>query len=383
MKATITPKKKDSITADDNIILEPDVTFELGKSISEINAEITDEERRIHETHECLVTTKPTIDEESDESDPEPAKRPTGRRRPSEEQLVAHTMQAIKASRKISRSQPHTRGSSKGAGITLEVPDESTDKLTTSSEGADEEQKDDYDERTTSEDEYVRYGAREDEYVYEDEYVRNDTDEEMKDGENVTTRKDDEVISDAAKSDAGKIEEVRDDNEQDGDELANVDQAKETDAQDNQATALVSVTPKEMPELPPTRSSVFVSSIFGNQFRNLSSDPFLVGTSKESADTKINSLLDIQIQQEVPQIQSPPLLKVHIMMTSKSYKKHPTHKELYDALIQSLFVDEDDMDKAAPTDPSTQLKRKHDDQDENPIAGSKQGKEKKRPRKDT
>ncbi|GJX89830.1 hypothetical protein Tco_0343156, partial [Tanacetum coccineum] len=48
-----------------------------------------------------------------------------------------------------------------------------------------------------------------------------------------------------------------------------------------------------------------------------------------------------------------------------------------------LISDEDDMDKAAPTDPSTQLKRKHDDQDENPIAGSKQGKEKKRPRKDT
>ncbi|GJX42576.1 hypothetical protein Tco_0257566 [Tanacetum coccineum] len=32
--ATTTPKKKSSISADDNIIPEPDVAFELGKSVS-------------------------------------------------------------------------------------------------------------------------------------------------------------------------------------------------------------------------------------------------------------------------------------------------------------------------------------------------------------
>ncbi|GJY38968.1 hypothetical protein Tco_0425332 [Tanacetum coccineum] len=50
------------------------------------------------------------------------------------------------------------------------------------------------------------------------------------------------------------------------------------------------------------------------------------------------------------------------------------HKALYDALIQSIFMDEDDMDKAATSEPSTQLKRKHDDQDEDPSARSYQGK---------
>ncbi|GKG21026.1 hypothetical protein Tco_0380827, partial [Tanacetum coccineum] len=35
------------------------------------------------------------------------------------------------------------------------------------------------------------------------------------------------------------------------------------------------------------------------------------------------------------------------LSASKSYKKQLAHKELYEALIQSLFVDEDDMDKAA------------------------------------
>ncbi|GKA67180.1 hypothetical protein Tco_0766988 [Tanacetum coccineum] len=74
-----------------------------------------------------------------------------------------------------------------------------------------------------------------------------------------------------------------------------------------------------------------------------------------------------------------------MMMASKSYEKHLAHKELYDDLIQSLFVDEDDMDKAvaAAANLSTQVKRKHDDQDEDPIDGLDQRKENKRPRKDT
>ncbi|GKG31022.1 hypothetical protein Tco_0423510, partial [Tanacetum coccineum] len=86
---------------------------------------------------------KPTGDKDSNESDPESARRPTGRRRPSgidvlteEEQLAVDNVQENKASRKISRSQPHTGGSSEGAGITPEVPDESIDKLTTLSEGS-------------------------------------------------------------------------------------------------------------------------------------------------------------------------------------------------------------------------------------------------------
>ncbi|GJW02350.1 hypothetical protein Tco_1561206 [Tanacetum coccineum] len=73
-----------------------------------------------------------------------------------------------------------------------------------------------------------------------------------------------------------------------------------------------------------------------------------------------------------------------MMMASKSYKKYPAHKELYDALIQSLFVDEDDMDQAAAAaNLSTQVKRKHNDQDEYLTARSDQEKEKKRPQRDT
>ncbi|GKB24288.1 hypothetical protein Tco_0863689, partial [Tanacetum coccineum] len=69
-----------------------------------------------------------------------------------------------------------------------------------------------------------------------------------------------------------------------------------------------------------------------------------------------------------------------MMRKNKSYKKHPTHKALYDALMQSLILDEDDMDKAATVEPSTQIKRQHDDQDEDPSVGSNQWKMTKRRR---
>ncbi|GKE05145.1 hypothetical protein Tco_1397163 [Tanacetum coccineum] len=41
---------------------------------------------------------------------------------------------------------------------------------------------------------------------------------------------------------------------------------------------------------------------YGNQFLNVSSDISLVGTVKESTETKINSMLDVPVQQEIPLI---------------------------------------------------------------------------------
>nr|GEV64079.1 hypothetical protein [Tanacetum cinerariifolium] len=82
-KQTITPQKKSFISAEDNIIPEPNVALELGNSISKTKAIIAEEERRLHESHEHLVTAKPTVVDEYDESDCEPANRPTRRRRPS------------------------------------------------------------------------------------------------------------------------------------------------------------------------------------------------------------------------------------------------------------------------------------------------------------
>nr|GEW06685.1 reverse transcriptase domain-containing protein [Tanacetum cinerariifolium] len=69
-----------------------------------------------------------------------------------------------------------------------------------------------------------------------------------------------------------------------------------------------------------------------------------------------------------------------MMMASKSYERHPAYKALYDALLESIFVDENDMDRLAK-DPTSQRKRRHEDKDEAPSAGSDQGKKKRNNRK--
>ncbi|GJX42585.1 hypothetical protein Tco_0257575 [Tanacetum coccineum] len=67
-------------------------------------------------------------------------------------------------------------------------------------------------------------------------------------------------------------------------------------------------------KLPLISSSLSVSSDFGNQFLKLSLNTSLNGTTKESPDTEINSLLDIQIQQEVPYIYLLSILTVPVLV---------------------------------------------------------------------
>ncbi|GKF38863.1 hypothetical protein Tco_0118924, partial [Tanacetum coccineum] len=66
-----------------------------------------------------------------------------------------------------------------------------------------------------------------------------------------------------------------------------------------------------------------------------------------------------------------------MMMSSKSYERHPAHKALYDALLEYIFVDENDLDRLA-VDPATHRKRRHEDKDEDHSAGSDQGKKKRK-----
>ncbi|GJW98266.1 hypothetical protein Tco_0180074 [Tanacetum coccineum] len=259
-------KKKVSIFADDNIIPEPDVALELGKSLSLTKAAEEEAARQVHATHERIVI----------KSDPEPP-----RRRPSgiafrdtssvskkmsldlsqklkgiqtltpEEKLTADTMQILKSSRKSIRSQPHAGGSCKGTGTKPGVLDESTVTPTTSSEGTEEESeytKEDYDdenikwvdtdeeekkndddddksinlEKTDDEEtddefvhseEYVQDDDEEtdDESVHGDAQVNDDEDEKMANAEDADTGNGDEESIDAAKADAEKAKEVKDD----------------------------------------------------------------------------------------------------------------------------------------------------------------------------
>ncbi|GJT92728.1 hypothetical protein Tco_1081573 [Tanacetum coccineum] len=325
-KAIVSPKPA-SVEFSDESDSEPARKLTgVRKSMSLTEAAEEKAARQVHATHERIVT----------KSNPEPA-----RRRPSgiafrdtsgvskkmspdpsqklnyvqtltpEEQLVADTMQALKASRKSSRSQPHAGGSSEGTGTKPGVPDESTVTPKTSDEGIeseyfeeenvdeaidwvyfdeDEEKKDGDDDNDDDDDdddksidiEETDDEETNDEFVRGDEQVQENVDEEMKDAEVDDIGNSDEEITNTTKADAEKIEEVKDDNKK--------------------------------AELPPLRSNLYVSLGFGNQFLNHSFDKSTVGTLKDSVDAEINSLLDVQIQQEIPQIQSPSILTIPILM---------------------------------------------------------------------
>nr|GEV11245.1 hypothetical protein [Tanacetum cinerariifolium] len=69
------------------------------------------------------------------------------------------------------------------------------------------------------------------------------------------------------------------------------------------------------------------------------------------------------------------------MMTKfESYDKHPAHKALYNALVKSLIVDKDEMDKQLK-DQSTPKKRRRDGNDQDPAAGSEKEKKKRESKK--
>nr|GEU98707.1 zf-CCHC domain-containing protein/UBN2 domain-containing protein [Tanacetum cinerariifolium] len=131
----------------------------------------------------------------------------------AKEQLVTYTMQTLKASKKLSRSQPHVVGSSEGTGVSPVVPDELTIILTTSSErtgtkprvpdevkGGFEAKGDsaiDWGSEEESEYSILSKKLTNDDEETDDEFVHDDVDEEMKDAENVKTRKDDKQITNA------------------------------------------------------------------------------------------------------------------------------------------------------------------------------------------
>ncbi|GKB07644.1 hypothetical protein Tco_0835928, partial [Tanacetum coccineum] len=279
------------------------------KSMSLTEATEKEAARQVHVTHERIVI----------ESDPEPA-----RRRPlgcstltPEEKLAADTMQTLKESKKSSKSQSLTGGSSEGTGVSLGVLDESTVIPTTSSKGTstkpgvpdekkDEVKKDDDDidddksinlKKTNDEE-------TDDEFVHGEEQVNDDEDEEMSDAEVRDSEKSDEEIIDAAKADAQKAEEVKND-------IKKV-------------------------ELPPSGSSLSVSSGFGNHSLPFY-DTFLIGTVKDTTGGEINSLLDVQIQQEIPHIQSPSVLNVHVSVIFELSVLTPIPKTPLVALATTLL----------------------------------------------
>nr|GEW47968.1 hypothetical protein [Tanacetum cinerariifolium] len=178
-------KKKVTIYDDDNIVPDPDVALELGKSISLTKAKEEEEAKQVHDTHARIVT----------ESVPESAKKKSSGRSSRE---VVDIMQALKESKKTSKRQPGTRGSSEGTGTIPRVFDKSTLVSATSSEETDAKPGVPDEEKDIDEENYkIR--------------VQKDKDVEMLSAEVEYSGKGDVEVSDAAKTYAEKIKEAKDD----------------------------------------------------------------------------------------------------------------------------------------------------------------------------
>ncbi|GJZ50059.1 hypothetical protein Tco_0604249 [Tanacetum coccineum] len=183
-KTATTPKKKSSLTADDNIISEdPDAALELAKSISKTKVEEQEAARLMHETHERLVTEKYT-----------------GTRKQTE-RLAADTKKAIKAN-KLAIGPQKTAGSSEGSGLIPKVPDEpKVDSAATNV--LEESWVNDSDTKKSDEEEVPWI------YSDDDEEDDNDNDQsidiiEMDDDERTKLDNEDQAMDDAKKNDEDK-----------------------------------------------------------------------------------------------------------------------------------------------------------------------------------
>nr|GFA19842.1 hypothetical protein [Tanacetum cinerariifolium] len=205
-------KKNVTISVDESIIPDPYVDLELGKSISLTEAAEEEAASQFHATHERI-------------------KLKGVQSLTPKEKLVADIIRALKESKKTSRRQPGTRGSSKGTGRIPGVLDESTVLSTTSSEGTgnksrvpedlrddeevdciyfdkDDEKKDDVDDDKSIDLEMTNDEETEDEFVQGKEQVNDDEDKEITNAKVEESGNGDVKISDAAKADAEKTEEV-------------------------------------------------------------------------------------------------------------------------------------------------------------------------------
>nr|GEW31736.1 hypothetical protein [Tanacetum cinerariifolium] len=297
-------KKKVTISTYDNIILDPDISLELGKSIDLAKSKEEEAAKQVHATHARIMT----------EFVPESAKKKTGSRSSRSvviqdtssalkpklsnskaklkgvqyltlaEKEAADITQALKESKKTSKRQPGTRGLSEG---TSTIPGVITKEKVILEWGSKQESKYSEEDQLDDEEKDDKEGDADDEGNdhISDTQDTNAEDGETKSDEDEIYKKGDTKMSDVTKADAEMTEETNNDSKKDA--------------------------------LPPTSSTLSISLSFGDQFLKVSSDTSLIGTVKDTTDAKITSLLYIKIQSKVLHIQSPSALKVPMFVISE------------------------------------------------------------------
>ncbi|GJX64405.1 hypothetical protein Tco_0298748 [Tanacetum coccineum] len=369
LKTLNTPKKKGSITTEENILSDPDEATELAISISKTEAEIADEERRLHENHARIVIGR----EQALGVDKEAVKcQKKEKMKGISKDVAAQELLNLKKGTRKSREDYIMQQIPKRLKTELECE-------VAKSENSDEEAMDE-DEVHLDEELHVDNEAHDDEYVHDHVKNHDDADEEMNDEENADEVKDDQVVDDAEKVDYEKTEEE-----------------------------------KEKPEVPPSSSSLSLSLNYGNQFLNLSSNTSLVGTAKEPAYTEINSLLDTTPTPHTTPLPTPPTLSEALTITTivpdplptvlqrfadlerkfKSWtKKNPAFpaqssftpaqpafravESLSEYELKQILFDKIDKSRFIDVNPDKVMRKRDSGDDQDPTAGSDQRKKKRR-----
>ncbi|GJW75165.1 hypothetical protein Tco_0134535 [Tanacetum coccineum] len=388
-----TSKKESPITADDNIIPDPDQPLKLAVSMSKTDAEIAEETRRVHETYEHIDTSDKMI------------------RRPTTSLLtkMIGDLNQEATMMMIIFVSPSDKRKGEEEIEWVYTDDEEADELFDDEVKNDDDDEDDKSiDIETSDDERIESDTNDNEMG---DATKTDADTLVK-----------EHVDEEEKDNAKKVEEKKANEDLKGDEQVQYDQTRfEQVNKENPnlqfstsnhsvSSNFVSVvpdpsqippsapptptpkTPTPEPQNPPVPESEALAAAL-QRISNLENDIIAlkqVDHSKliyESIRTQMpiavstylgssldHSFLNDEADEEEHKQKD---ILFQMMMKSKSYNKHPTHKDLYKSLVQSIFMDEDDMDKTA-VDPTAQRKRRHDDEGQDPAPDS--DKPKKRPR---
>ncbi|GJR58502.1 hypothetical protein Tco_1500664 [Tanacetum coccineum] len=149
-----------------------------------------------------------------------------------------------------------------------------------------------------------------------------------------------------------------------------VDQARSEQAGDAQANVVI-------PEPPvPNLSSILtmLSTGYGNQFLNVSSDTSLAGISKDTTEPEIQSIVDVHIRQEESVVQRPPLIDTVISVIPNKTTTTPTpipptteaqvtfidHSEVNEESIQVNVFNEVNLFKSSSSSTSSDLFTKYE-----------------------
>nr|GEX14709.1 hypothetical protein [Tanacetum cinerariifolium] len=337
-------KKKVTISIDDNIIPDPDVALELGKSISIIKAEEEEAARKVHATHARIVT----------ESIPEPAKK----RLPVENKKLQMLCKLSKKARKLVEDSQVLEAQVKElVGYQGFLMSPQSYLLPQVKELEDDEKKDDTDEEKS-----INIEMTDDEEI-DDEVLQ----------ESVNS---DEEDIDAAKVDAEKTEEAK-------------------DVQETPSTAPVTTLPPlfvttipsaplqqsttPIPSPPTTTDAPTITtaipktdalSVVQLRVAKLVKDVSelkKIDHSTKSLDTLKSQVLTVVEQYLGSKISDDPQKTMHENM---SFNRNPANHRLYHALMEALIEDENGIDKGVANTVKDH-KRKHDD-DEDPPAGPNQ-----------